>query len=50
LPYQITERNISYHKVEDCMGFEEDDISAAELATMFKNTENSDKADTGDVV
>jgi hypothetical protein len=25
------------------MGFEEDDISAAELGTMFKNTENLTK-------
>jgi hypothetical protein len=32
------------------MGFEDDDISAAELAAMFKNTDNSDKLDTGNVV
>jgi hypothetical protein len=37
-------------RVEHCMGFEEDDISAAELAAMFKNTHNSDKLDTGNVV
>jgi hypothetical protein len=44
------ERNTSYHKVEDGMGFEEDDNSGAELAAMFKNTENSDKFDTEDDV
>jgi hypothetical protein len=32
------------------MGFEEDDISAAELAAIFRNTEDSDKDDTGHVV
>jgi hypothetical protein len=44
------ERNTSYHKAEDCMGFEEDDISATELAAMFKNTDNCDKLDTRNVI
>jgi hypothetical protein len=29
--------NTSYHSVEDCLVFEKDDISAAELAAMIKN-------------
>jgi hypothetical protein len=46
----VIERNTSYHKVEDGMGFEENDNSSAELAALFKNTEDNDKVDTEDVV
>jgi hypothetical protein len=37
------------HETDDCMGFEDEEISAVELAAILQNTDGCEKVDSGNI-